>query len=67
MEYRESWDMSSVPMEVLQSEIAKRYVARRKHHRGGAQRTCTCGKCRKCRNRKYQQARRERLNLETVI
>ena len=61
MEYRESWDLSTIPLDRLQSEIAKRYVARRRHNHGGRAATCDCGACRKCRMRAYQQARRERL------
>lgn len=64
MEYNAKWDLSTIPDSILRSEWGRRNAGKRKTKKGGYIASCTCGKCRTCKMREYQQARRTRLKTD---
>ena len=64
MEYRDSWNMASVPQDVLISELMRRNSAKRQHFRGGKEPSCLCGTCRTCKGRINKAAARKLLKTQ---
>lgn len=61
MDYNAKWDLTTIPDKILRSELGRRSAEKRKSQKGGYAASCNCGKCRTCRMREYQRARRNRL------
>lgn len=64
MKWRESWDLASIPDDLLKAEWARRNSLRRKVKRGGKAPSCGCGECRKCRMREKMRLYRARKKQE---
>lgn len=60
MEYKPTWNLSTIPEDALRSEVARRNNARRSTFGGGRPVTCGCGKCKMCRARLAKALSRER-------
>lgn len=61
MKYRPTWDLSTIPDDIFQSERQRRVSAARRTRAGGRKPTCDCGECRTCQSRDYQRRRRASL------
>ena len=57
MEYNETWDLNSIPDEVLFREAGRRRRARSSGRLGKV--SCSCGTCAVCLQREYRRARRQ--------
>ncbi len=53
MRWRPSWELDTIPDELLKAEWARRNSLRRKVRRGGTAPGCDCGQCRRCQQREY--------------
>ena len=51
MTYDATWDLSTIPPDILKSEWGRRTNLLRVTRGGGRKPTCFCGECRKCRAR----------------
>jgi len=65
MKYRRTWDLASIPDDLLRSEWGRRNAAKRAINRGGRAPSCTCGECRTCRKREAVRVWRARQKRAT--
>jgi hypothetical protein len=60
MKWNPTWDLTTIPDELLKREWARRNSLRRRVRRGGRAPSCLCGECETCRRREKMRRYRER-------